>query len=667
MPAHTATDLLTALGQYRILEPGQLDTLRRTYPGRGVDPRALSKDLLQRGWLTNFQVNQLLAGRGAELVLGSYVVLDLLGEGAAGQVYRAKHLAMNRLAALKVLRKELLADKEVVARFYREIEVVSQISHPNIVHAFDAGPVGSTLILAMEFIEGVDLERLVKKSGKLHIAQACDYIHQAALGLQHAHEKGLVHRDIKPSNLLVNRSASSVDLRSGLWGQVKILDLGLARLRYPGNSATKNLTVLAGSSVMQGTPDYMAPEQAIDFHTADIRADIYSLGCTLYCLLAGQPPFPGGSLTEKLMKHQAATPPAIDDMRKDVPPALTLVLKKMLAKKPPERYAKPDDVAAALRPFVVAPRRSALKLSDSGSGSRSGTQRKSALKLSPAPRRSKVDLSSPKPPARPAGRGSKRWLVLALLAGVTFIGLVGFFFVLGGPEETAATRPAATHAHRSALETFPFTKRDLSTQVIGDTRPRPKTTGGKLFEGLKDFVEVPHADELEPASMTVEAWVYPLSLPEQDEKRRWLVNKNVHENTEGHYALMILGNQVGAYLNIGGGDGNKKEAWSRGDLLKKDRWQHLAFTYDGFGLRVYHDGVEVALAVVDKQRVPGKTPLVIGRRQDGYDKSAFHGKLDDIRIYNRPLAEAELKLHFARPDIVPDKNAEKGLVFLQRF
>jgi serine/threonine protein kinase len=669
MPTNTVTDFLTALGQYRILEPGQLDVVQRTYKGRAADPRALSKELLQRGWLTNFQASHLLQGRGAELMLGSYLVIDLLGEGAAGQVYKARHLAMNRMAALKVLRKELLADKEVVARFYREIEVVSQISHPNIVHAFDAGPVGSTLVLAMEFIEGVDLERLVKQSGKLNIAQACDYIQQAAHGLQHAHEKGLVHRDIKPSNLLVNRSGSSVDVRSGLWGQVKILDLGLARLRYPGNSATKNLTVLAGSSVMQGTPDYMAPEQAIDFHTADIRADIYSLGCTFYCLLAGQPPFPGGSLTEKLMKHQAAPPPAIDDLRKEVPPALTLVVKKMLAKRPPDRYAKPGDVAGALQPFIAAPRRSALKLSDSASGSRSGTQRKSALKLPTAPRRSKVDLSPAKPGQRPAGKVKRRWLALALLGGVTFLGLVGVFAMLGGPEEAVETHAAVgrTAVNRTVSpETFPFTRKDFST-AVADHRPRPKTAGGKLFDGKMDFLEVPHADALEPVSLTVEAWAYPLSLPEQDEKRRWLVNKNVHEHEQGHYALMILGNQVGAYLNIGGGDGNKSEAWSRGDLLKKDRWQHLAFTYDGFGLRVYHDGVEVALSVVDKQRVPGKTPLVIGRRQDGYDKSFFHGKLDDIRIYNRPLTEAELKLHFLRPDLVPDKAAEKGLVYSQRF
>src|SRR5207248_6062737 len=141
----------------------------------------------------------ILQGRGASLTLGSYQILDLLGEGGVGQVFKAKHVAMNRIVALKVVRKELASDPEVVQRFYREIEVASHIAHPNIVHAFDAGPIGSTLVLAMEFVDGNNLDKLVRENGKLAVGQACDYVRQAALGLQHAHEKGLIHRDIKPS------------------------------------------------------------------------------------------------------------------------------------------------------------------------------------------------------------------------------------------------------------------------------------------------------------------------------------------------------------------------------------------------------------------------------------------------------------------------------------
>src|SRR5262249_28729803 len=154
--------------------------------------------LIERGWLTAFQVNLLFQGRAADLMLGHYVVLERLGEGGTGQVFKARHQKLGRTVAVKVIRPELLTDPEVVARFYREVQVLSQMSHPNVVHAYDAGPIDATHFLAMEYVEGVDLDRRVKEQGPLPLALACDYIRQAALGLQHAHEKGLVHRDIKP-------------------------------------------------------------------------------------------------------------------------------------------------------------------------------------------------------------------------------------------------------------------------------------------------------------------------------------------------------------------------------------------------------------------------------------------------------------------------------------
>src|SRR6185369_8400922 len=188
-----------------------------------------------------------------------YTVLERLGEGGAGQVFKARHQKMNRIVALKVIRQELLTDADVVGRFYREIQVLSRLDHPNVVHAFDAGPAGPTHFLAMEFVEGTDLGRLVKQGGPLPVEQACSYIKQAALGLQHAHEKGLVHRDIKPHNLIMS-------VRDGL---IKVADLGLARLQrtmnqdltavLPGAGGTGTLTPV--DAVMMGTVDYMAPEQ----------------------------------------------------------------------------------------------------------------------------------------------------------------------------------------------------------------------------------------------------------------------------------------------------------------------------------------------------------------------------------------------------------------------
>jgi len=283
--------------------------------------------------------------------LGPYRLLQCLGEGGAGRVFKARHRRMNRTVAVKVIHKELLGDAEVVGRFYREIQIVSQLNHPNIVHALDGGPVGGVHLLVMEYAEGIDLDHLVKKSGPLAVPKACDIMRQAALGLQHIHERGLVHRDIKPSNLILCKLRPR---DSGL-GTIKILDLGLGRLhegvhgktktRLPdGNSLT---TLTLSSSVTMGTVDYMAPEQALDFHAADIRADIYSLGCVLYFLLTGKPPFEG-TMAVKLMRHQQAEPPDLTQIRPQAPTALVEVVRRMLAKRPDARYQTPGEVAAAM-------------------------------------------------------------------------------------------------------------------------------------------------------------------------------------------------------------------------------------------------------------------------------------------------------------------------------
>jgi serine/threonine protein kinase len=318
--------------------------------GRCADARALAGELLRRNWLTAFQVNQLMLGRGGDLTLGPYVLVDRLGEGGAGQVFKAHHQKMDRVVALKLLRKELVSDAEAVGRFYREVQLVSQLNHPHIVRAYDAGPAGTTHFLAMEYVEGTDLGKLVKKGGPLPVSQACAYIRQAALALQHAHERGLVHRDIKPHNLIMS-------VREGM---VKLTDLGLARLPRAidhetsaalsrGPTATGTLT--PENAAFIGTADYMAPEQALDFRAADIRSDIYSLGCTFYFLLTGQPPFPASTMAEKLLKHQQAAPAPVGQLRAAVPAAVAAVAERMLRKRPKDRYQTPADVATALEPF----------------------------------------------------------------------------------------------------------------------------------------------------------------------------------------------------------------------------------------------------------------------------------------------------------------------------
>lgn len=350
MAKSTTSQFVHALQELQLLAPAQLQKVSRLQVQFPETP-TLCQELVRRGWLTSWQAQQLLQGHTAGLRLGPYHMLEPIGSGGNGQVFKARHDKMNRLVAVKLLRPELASNRETVQRFHREIEVIGQLSHPNIVHALEAGPIGSVLVLVTEYIDGIDLDRLVKQSGPLPVFQACDYIRQAARGLAHAHQAGLVHRDIKPSNLIVSKphaGEGAETIREGIGpGTIKIMDFGLARLLQPAaGSPTGNLTVLGGgATVMQGTPDYMAPEQALDFHTADGRSDLYSLGCTLYFLLAGQPPF-SGTLAEKLVKHQQAKPPPIE--RKDLPDGFQAIVAKLLAKRPADRYQTPAELIQAL-------------------------------------------------------------------------------------------------------------------------------------------------------------------------------------------------------------------------------------------------------------------------------------------------------------------------------
>jgi hypothetical protein len=271
-----------------------------------------------------------------------YHVMRELGRGGMGVVYLAKNVLMDRLEVLKVVNKALLDTPAAAERFLREIRSAAQLSHDNVVKAYSALSLGDVLVFAMEYIEGEDLARVVKQEGPLSVPRACFYAHQTALGLQHAHEHKMVHRDIKPHNLILSRQ--------GKKHVVKVLDFGLAKATREGKADTG----LTGPGMVMGTPDYIAPEQAMDAASADIRADIYSLGCTLYFLLSGAPPFQGKSVMEILQGHLLQEPPSVNLRREDVPAELAAVVAKMLAKEPAQRYQKPIEVAQALVPFVKA-------------------------------------------------------------------------------------------------------------------------------------------------------------------------------------------------------------------------------------------------------------------------------------------------------------------------
>ena len=269
-----------------------------------------------------------------------YRVVAAIGAGGMGAVYRAEHRLMDRPVALKVIRGDLLGSTEMVERFRGEVRAAARLaSHPNVVAAYDAEQAGETHMLVMEFVEGSDLAELVTRRGPLPVGEACEYARQAALGLQHAFLEGMVHRDIKPQNLMLTTR-----------GQVKILDFGLSR--FASEAPSQRGTTAQG--MVLGSADYIAPEQIDDPHAADIRADLYSLGCTLYFLLAGRPPFPDGSLIQKLMAHREKLPRPLADVRAGMPRELVLLVDRMMAKSPPQRFQTPDEVALALAPFADA-------------------------------------------------------------------------------------------------------------------------------------------------------------------------------------------------------------------------------------------------------------------------------------------------------------------------
>lgn len=284
--------------------------------------------------------------------VAGYEILEELGRGGMSVVYKARHIHMDRLVALKVINQELVKDADSLRRFYQETRAAGQMFHPNIVMAFDAGQIGSTHYLAMEYVVGIDLGRLLRQSGPLPVDQACDFMRQAALGLQHAHEKGLVHRDIKPSNLLATSSAAgAVPTRTSV---VKILDMGLALLYRQPFGPTGAAAELTGEGKWMGTIDYMAPEQWKNAHRVDIRADLYSLGCTFYHLLTGQVPFPEQGFGDKMLKHYLEEPPPVEQSRPDVSPALAGLIRQLMAKQPENRFQTPIELVSALQELPSA-------------------------------------------------------------------------------------------------------------------------------------------------------------------------------------------------------------------------------------------------------------------------------------------------------------------------
>jgi serine/threonine protein kinase len=344
MPVPSSTEeLLELIRKSELIPAPRLDAFMAqvTESSAASSPRDLAGLLIAAGLITCFQAEQFLQGKWRGFTIGKYRVLERVGSGGMGTVYLCEHLVVGRKVAVKVLPTSQAHNPSALGRFYREARAAGVLDHPNLVKAHDIDQDGALHFLVMDYVDGSSLQAIVARFGPMSVSRAAHCIRQAAQGLQHAHQCGLLHRDVKPANILLERN-----------GTIRLLDLGLARFLHDN---TDPLTLKYDDRNVLGTADYVSPEQALNSHEVDIRTDIYSLGATFYFLLTGQPPFPDGKISQKLIWHQVRQPVSVQQLRKDVPDDLAAVLDKMMAKKPARRYQTPLEVIDALKPWTAEP------------------------------------------------------------------------------------------------------------------------------------------------------------------------------------------------------------------------------------------------------------------------------------------------------------------------
>ena len=624
-----------------------------------------------------------------------YKLLAKLGEGGMGAVYKALHTRLDKVVALKVLPADRMRDTGSVARFQREMKAVGRLDHPHIVRAMDAGEENGTHFLVMEYVAGIDLSQLANHIGRLPVADACELVRQAAIGLQEAHEHGMVHRDIKPSNLILAKSPSKKSPPT-----LKILDLGLALLSE-GLAPDQELT---STGQMMGTIDYMAPEQGSDTHHVDIRADIYSLGATLYRLLTGMAPFAGEKFdtpVKKILALATKEPVAVQTLCADVPPKLATVVHKMLAKDPAGRFATPEELAEALAPFCQGANLAALL--EQGTAERSSTQspvgdspthnQRSSPSADTAPtidaaRRSKVA------PGQSRG-GFPRWSFLAACCGGILVVLLGVIFYLetlkgtirieiNDPDikvaldESRATFQGAHDKHKIRVESgqhgLTITAGDLKFETdkfelrkgdtlrlsvkylagkvevvdvaskkplrIAQTQPPNSSTnltGSALkFDGKDDFVLLPYVPYDFKSPLTFEAWVTPADHQEKvDEKQ-----------------VQSIWSRQGCFVGL------THWGWvfycHKRDVIR-GRGEagvrcHLVAQWDGQSCRLYVNGKSAASQDNSKMHEPaGILPRILGADGNWGGEATgnfFRGRIDEIRISNVPRYQGD----FTPPD-----------------
>lgn len=582
----------------------------------------LARELIRLGRLTKFQAQAINSGKGNSLALGNYLVLDKIGQGGMGQVFKAEHRRMKRVVALKVLPASRVKDPSDVQRFQRELRAVARLSHPNIVTAFDADEAKGVHYYVMEYVEGADLSSLVRKGGVLTPEQSVDYVTQAARGLQYAHEQGIVHRDIKPSNLLVDRH-----------GTVKVLDMGLARFD-DGDAALTN------TGAVMGTVDFMSPEQALDSKHADSRSDIYSLGCTLWFLLTGRPVYEGDTVMKKLLAHRDTEAPSLCSVRNDVPPLLDGIFKKMVAKDSVNRYKSMADVIAALAGCRLASNAPTESIGGGMVADAPDTADTALQRLFASVETGAAPDTPPGPPqvasraetlqsgfldqtmtpglsrlrrARSGGSlwGELRGLVLrdkriavGIAAAVLALLVVGALARNrprpeqrprtanpgGGPVPVASSVAAAGNGGGQP-----------TTNAAQTSQADPRRDGGLSFDGDGDYIEVPSLIYDDTRAATLEAWVRPGAQQDGANLFSWLGPRWI--------SIYQAGGRWGVGMRASDGTGQLRASIGAYQL---GEWTHVAGVYKGDQLQLFINGRPVGTNAGQMPLLPTVGGLFIG-------------------------------------------------------
>jgi serine/threonine protein kinase len=453
------------------------DTLREFLPPNAAPQNAeeLARELVRQRKLTKFQAKQLWQGKGKSLVLGNYVLMDKIGEGGMGAVYKAEHRRMKRLVAIKMLPPQMMNNAAAAARFQREVQAAAKLRHPNIVAADDSDCANGVHFLVMEYVDGSDLSALIHRNGPLPLNQAVNDIIQVARGLEFAHSEGVVHRDIKPANFLLDKR-----------GTVKILDMGLARI--DGESAGQ--AALTTTGAIMGTVDYMSPEQAMDSKTADARADIYALGCSLYFLLTGKATYEGDTIMKKLVAHRERPIPSLRSARAEVPEQVDAVFKKMIAKKVEDRYQTMTEVITALDNCVRSQEQMVKTQRSLGTSTDTFDLDLKTLFQDVALEQTEP-IRTQKPSRPPMDDGMKKTL---LIGGA----VLGVMILLAGVIVTITTQNGTSVATVS--------EPDAEVQVLDESAAVETVAGGKPWESpsfqrwMKDVAAMPAHKQVEAVS-----------------------------------------------------------------------------------------------------------------------------------------------------------------------